>query len=283
MRRDKSLVTNTCYALNAMLPRVSIVLPTYNGTKYLAQSIQSVIDQTLTAWELIVVDDASAEDAYGIAAAFGDPRIHYVRNGANCRLPRSLNRGFALAAGQYLTWTSDDNWYAPDALEKMAQVLDSSPRVAMVRTDMWRVDEHGNKKLAGLDPPLWLASYNCIGACFLYRRIVLETVGLYDHRYALVEDYEYWLRVASRFAIASVVEPLYYYRIHSSSLTGQSAQGHIESLAAAVRAEPRFCRLQRRLRMYWRLVNLRRAMSRRRIWKSASLGVDSLIERLAGL
>src|SRR5436190_21740360 len=94
-------------------PKVSIVLPTYNRAKYLKLSIDSCLIQTFKDFELIIVDDCSKDETPQTIKSYTDPRIRYHRNESNQRLPRSLNIGFSLAKGEYLTWTSDDNFFLP--------------------------------------------------------------------------------------------------------------------------------------------------------------------------
>src|SRR5260370_31743679 len=126
-------------------PLVSIVLPTYNGSRYLAESIQSCIDQTYLNWELIIVDDASTDDTPAIIDRYvsHDPRISSVRHDANRRIPGGLKTGFARSRGEYLTWTSDDNLYEPDALERMVRYLDAEPAMGMVHCDEKTMPQDG--------------------------------------------------------------------------------------------------------------------------------------------
>jgi glycosyltransferase involved in cell wall biosynthesis len=204
-------------------PLVSIVLPTYNGSRYVAQSIQSCIDQTHRNWELLVVDDCSTDETPAIIDRFvrQDPRIVSVRHEKNRRLPGSLNTGFARSKGQYLTWTSDDNLYEPEALELMVRYLNENPSAGMVYCDERLIGPDGEERGLFLKEDVSaLPTKNCINACFLYRRAVYEAVGEYDPKMCLIEDYEYWLRVARRFSIAHLrgVTP-YRYRIHPQSLS----------------------------------------------------------------
>ena len=116
-------------------PKVSIVLPTYNGaSKYLRQAIESCLNQTYRDIELIVVDDCSTDSTPDVVRSFNDPRIRYVRNETNQRLPRSLNIGFALTTGEYLTWTSDDNEFLPEAVDVMLDFLTRNKDI-----DFWRI------------------------------------------------------------------------------------------------------------------------------------------------
>lgn len=201
--------------------KVSVVLPTYNGEKYLAQSIESVLTQTYQNLELIIVDDCSTDGTPEIIRHFAeqDSRIRVIRNVENQKLPRSLNIGFRQAAGGYLTWTSDDNFYEDNAIEVMVRALEQNPDCGMVYCDMTCIFEDGiklSRPTLGIER---LYVDDVVGACFLYRRQVLETVGEYDPDMFLVEDYDYWLRVRQQYGILYLPQRLYQYRFHSSSLT----------------------------------------------------------------
>lgn len=205
------------------MPKVSIVLPSYNGEHYLKESIQSIQNQSFVDWELIVVDDCSLDQTYYIAKefAFNDNRIKVIHNEYNQKLPQSLNIGFQNATGEYYTWTSDDNIYESDAIGTMVDFLDAHPDAPMVRADMLIIDEHSEyvKKGTAFDTEKMFVN-NCVGACFLYRRGVARKVGDYDISLYGVEDYDYWLRVIMECGnISDIGEALYRYRIHATSLT----------------------------------------------------------------
>lgn len=234
-KRYPSHEEETQRSLNPRPPKVSVVLPTYNGSKHLAQSIQSILDQTLTDWELVIVDDCSSDETPIIIKAFTDPRIHYMRNGCNYKLPRSLNRGFSLCSGEYLTWTSDDNWYAPNALERMADVLDACPEFGLVCANRVLLDDNDDVITSQvLRPSVEMPERNCVQACFMYRREIPRTIGGYNPDALLVEDYEYWVRIHNRFRIGTIHEDLYYYRMRKGSLSDQYGEAHIRDLHNSV-------------------------------------------------
>ena len=106
-------------------------------------AIQSCLDQTYPNWELIIVDDASTDDTPVRIAQYvaGDSHLRSVRHETNRRLPAALNTGFSQAKGDYLTWTSDDNCYRPNALTEMVAFLESEPEVDIVYTDYTEIDE----------------------------------------------------------------------------------------------------------------------------------------------
>jgi glycosyltransferase involved in cell wall biosynthesis len=204
-------------------PLVSIVLPTYKRAHVLRGAISSVLDQTYRNLELIVVDDNSPDATRDVVAAFDDPRIRYVRNEPNLKLPRALNRGFSLARGEYLTWTSDDNLYGETAIEKMVAAMQRQ-KCDFIYADYYHfadLDAEGKPlqiRHHKLPDTLHLEQNNHIGACFMYTRQVYEAVGEYDPELFLVEDYDYFMRIAKRFRICHLAEPLYYFRRHDDAL-----------------------------------------------------------------
>ncbi len=202
--------------------KVSIVLPVYNGEKYLRESLDSIMCQTFHDWELIVVNDCSTDNTLDIVNNYArkDDRITVINNDVNKKLPKSLNIGFRHARGEYLTWTSDDNIYLKYALEKMVDYLDNHNEM-FVCAGMKSIDETGRVFSEwGPYSDNYLYYNNCVGACFMYRHDVINTIGEYDDKWFLVEDYEYWLRILTYYgAIGYIDEILYLYRFHNGSLT----------------------------------------------------------------
>lgn len=203
------------------MPVVSIVMPVFNGEKYLSQSIESVLNQTFADWELIIVNDCSTDNSLEIMNEYAkkNERIRVISNEVNSKIPTSLNNGFAVAKGNYYSWTSDDNIYKSDAIEMMVAFLDENQNVGMVYSDMIFIDEDDNEIGVQKTNPKDIFSYNCIGACFMYRADLAKKIGGYNKDWFLVEDYEYWLRIRSQSEIGHIDELLYQYRRHASSLT----------------------------------------------------------------
>ena len=202
---------------------VSIVLPVYNGEKYLRESIDSICAQTWRNWELIIVDDGSTDKTAEIAKEYAakDQRIFYYKNEQNLRLPKNLNRGFSLAKGEYLTWTSDDNMYLPIAIEKMVKQLEVS-HAEFVFASCRIIDSDGREveyNMVNESSLKRIVGNNPVGACFMYTRKVYQEIGKYDPDYTLVEDFDYWQRIAMKFPITTIEEILYKYRWHSGALT----------------------------------------------------------------
>lgn len=206
------------------MPMVSIVLPTFNGDRYLSAAIESCIMQTFHDWEMLVVDDGSTDRSGEIAArwAASDPRISVVRHSRNRGLPVALNTGFAMAKAPYLTWTSDDNRYAPSAIMEMTRELNDDSAVDIVYTDYYVIDAEGNVIfLNSVSEYTRLVTGNCIGPCFLYRRAVQEHLRMYRVDAFLAEDLDFWLRASMHFRFKRLQQPLMYYRLHPGSLTSR--------------------------------------------------------------
>jgi len=216
------------------MPKVSIVLPTYNAEKYIRQSIDSIIGQTFNDWELIIVNDCSTDTTPQIAKKYADKdnKIKVIHNEINKELPNSLNIGFSASSGEYLTWTSDDNMYEPTAIEEMCDYLDNHAEY-MVCAEMEYIDENGNllsdKKATYSNKMMYL--YNCVGACFMYKREVLDTIGGYDSDFFCVEDYDYWIRILNKYGSIGYIEKrLYKYRVHGESLTETKSEKVLKQL-----------------------------------------------------
>jgi hypothetical protein len=258
-------------------PLVSIILPTYNGAAYLSESLESCLSQTYPNLEIVVVDDASTDETPAIIGRFveRDARVRSVRHATNGRLPTALNTGFAAAQGEYLTWTSDDNRYAPTAIAEMAAVLDARPEVGFVYSDYELIDGEGQLlSTVQVTPAIELvtAILHTIPS-FLYRRRVYAQVGPYRPALELAEDYDFWLRVlAMRQPMVPLHQTLYQYRQHGGSLTStRRAAMFAAAERALAEALPRMPWLTRQQRAagYLHLVSLRVWQGRSR---SASTG-----------
>lgn len=204
-------------------PFISIILPVYNGSQFLAESIESCINQTYTNWELIIVNDCSTDNSLQIAEQYAgkDSRIRIVNNQINKKLPASLNEGFKYATGKYYTWTSHDNRFHIDFLKVYVEYLESHPDTGFLTGTYQMMDEAG--KLLDIvslpDPQKYMPLFNPVAYAFMYRADVAQKAGRYDENLFLVEDYEYWVRLWLHTNVERIEECLYYTRVHGGTLT----------------------------------------------------------------
>ena len=208
---------------NIMQPLISIILPCYNGEKYLSKSIESCLNQTYKNIELIIVNDCSKDTSLLIATHYAqkDNRIKIITNATNKRLPVSLNIGHRIAKGDLFTWTSHDNFYNENAIEVLSNELTQN-NSDLVYSDMNLVYENSSKiKKRDLGDIESLPFGNCVGACFLYKKEVFIELNGYNENSFLVEDYDFWLRAFMKFKFFHVKQYLYNYLLQSESLTNQ--------------------------------------------------------------
>lgn len=208
-------------------PRISVILPVHNGAAYLSQAIVSILGQTFRDIELVCVDDGSTDDTPQILLQHAalDSRVQIITNRPNRGLPGALNVGFAAARGALHCWTSDDNIARPHMLERLAAALESHPQAAIAHANYSVIDETGAVTgFQKVGPASEILFGNRIGAAFLYRAEVTQTLGGYDETLFGVEDYDFWLRAARSFAFVTLDEDLYLYRRHGASLTDRRAR-----------------------------------------------------------
>ncbi|MGI0107856.1 glycosyltransferase family 2 protein [Salinimicrobium sp. WS361] len=200
---------------------ISIILPVYNGEEFLTDAIESILNQSYTNFELIIVDDASTDRSLSIAQEFFhiDERIKIISNSKNLLLPESLNIGHLNSKGDYITWTSDDNKMKVHCLDKLYKtIIDKDCDLVYSYYDIiWADGEL--KRINHPGPVTGLIFGNTIGASFLYKREIFEELNGYRKDLYLVEDYHFFLAASLKFNFFHLKESLYEYRIHPRSLT----------------------------------------------------------------
>ncbi len=212
--------------VSSSVPLVSIVLPVLNGARHISSAIENCLAQSYSHIELIIVDGGSVDDTLCICRGVLDQRIRIIEQSDNGgRLPGALNLGVRVAKGKYLTWTHDDNLFDRQAISRMVAALEACSEARLVYADyVLMTSDMRTIRRVGVGQVEDLVERNCIGPCFLYWRNVHECVGDYNEAAFLQEDYEFWLRVTAVFSAISLSDPLYYYRVHSESLTGRYRQ-----------------------------------------------------------
>ena len=187
------------------------------------QAVESILRQTDPDFELIIIDDCSTDDSFEIARFYSvqDSRVQVYTNLENIKLPSSLNKGFSLAQGGFLTWTSHDNILKEHFIETFLNSFEGVDSQFMYSKEEY-ISSEGitlhNNKIYDINALMFT---NPIGASFMYKRIVFEEIGLYNKSLFLIEDYDYWLRISKKFKIGFVDKVLYEYRCHTESLTSK--------------------------------------------------------------
>jgi glycosyltransferase involved in cell wall biosynthesis len=207
------------------MPKVSIVIPAYNSLQFLPETIASVFQQTFKDFEVIVVNDGSSDATKDWVSQITDPRVKLI-NQENQGLSGARNTGIAHASGDYIAFLDADDLWEPTKLEKQVICLDENPEIGLVYTWVALIDEHGKSKgrvfknYAENDVWHQLIEHNIVesGSVAMVRRQCFETCGVFDRNLrSFVEDWDMWLRIASRYPFKVIAEPLVYYRQHSNS------------------------------------------------------------------
>jgi glycosyltransferase involved in cell wall biosynthesis len=220
------------------MPKVSVVIPTYNYAHFLGETIRSVLDQTFTEFELIIVDDGSTDNTREVVAGFKDPRIIYIYQ-ENRGVSAAQNNGINASTGGYIAILGSDDLWLPRNLELKVKVLDSRPEVALVCSDAYYFDNEtgatlhrlweGTPSHPGVDPrrasqrPLReLLAPGCfiMPQATLLRRRVFDEVGGFDESLRAGEDWDLFVRITRRFPVETIDIPLVRIRRHNCSLSG---------------------------------------------------------------
>ncbi len=214
--------------------RVSIILPTYNGAQFIRTAIDSVLNQTFQAWELIILSDGSIDQTKSIVQEYSknDERIIFLENEHNIGIQKTLNKGILFAKGEYVTRLDDDDqWVYKDKLALQVSYLDSHPNCVLVGTDALIINESGKKIFTSIMPKTdkeirsKILSKNCfLHSTVMMRKTTIHTVGGYKESPTVlhIEDYELWLRLGTvgQFVNIDVVSTSLV--VHSNSLTSKN-------------------------------------------------------------
>ncbi len=213
------------------MPKVSVCIPTYNTARYLPEAIESVLAQEFTDYELIICDNASTDETPEICRAYTDPRIRYVRFEELVNQGGNWNRCVNLARGEYVALLHADDVYLPDFLSERVRALDENKEVGLAFGAVRLIDERSeeigvqsfSEKAFVTPAPEFLKEllFGCVVSPVspVVRRSCYEAVGSFNEKRLWGIDWEMWLRLASRFAVAYSPVVSAAYRIHGASGT----------------------------------------------------------------
>lgn len=207
-------------------PAITVLMPVYNGEKYLREAIDSILNQTFKDFEFLIINDGSTDSTEQIILSYTDPRIRYVKNEANLKLIATLNKGFDLARGKYVVRTDADDTNHPDRLKLQYEFMEAHPEVGLLGTGFETFGENQPVKQV-----VYSSSHNII--CFrhlyqihlshgtsIFRMSVVKQHQLYfDPAYAHAEDYELWTRFSAVSKLANIPQVLYRVRHHEHEVS----------------------------------------------------------------
>lgn len=214
-------------------PLVSVLMSVYNGEPYLRLAVESILNQTFTDFEFIMVDDGSTDSTWSVLIEYAprDSRVVVVRNEKNIGLTRSLNKALALAKGKYIARQDADDLSLSERLEKQVSYLESHSSVGLLGTSYEVISNDGQvltvERMPTQNKVLQkkLLNQNCFGhGSVVIRRVCFDRVGSYRTAFKYAQDYDLWLRIAEHFEVANLSESLYQYRVHLQSINARQVK-----------------------------------------------------------
>ncbi|MDD4489406.1 MAG: glycosyltransferase family A protein [Paludibacter sp.] len=203
---------------------VSILMPVYNAELYLSEAIQSMLNQTYTDFELIILDDCSTDNSAAVVHAFSDTRIVYHRNEVNSGLANNLNTGLKLAKGKYIARMDGDDISLPHRLQTQVDFLESHPDIDLCSCAMQMFGADNQLWIRDRDPEqvkITMMFYSAVlHASSVFRRDVFEKNNLYYNQETFpAEDYDLWARAAFYCRMVNLPDVMYLYRMHRTQVT----------------------------------------------------------------
>ncbi|HPC74470.1 MAG TPA: glycosyltransferase [Syntrophales bacterium] len=206
-------------------PRVSVIMSVFNGERYLRKAVDSILAQTFTDFEYLIVDDGSTDGTAEILQSYQDPRIRIFRQ-ENRGLTASLNRALGLARGGYVARMDADDIAQPERFQKQVDFLDARADVAVVGTYAYRIDEKDRivctytfkTENDDIRADLSMTCPFCHSS-IMFRKICVGEVGGYREKVGPTEDLDLYFRLSEKFSLANIPEPLQCFRINPEGVT----------------------------------------------------------------
>lgn len=208
------------------MPKVTVFMAAYNASQYISKSIQSVLDQSYTDFELLIVNDGSTDDTVKVIQSFQDPRIRLIDNNQNKGIPYTRNVGVREAKGKYFAILDSDDISQSNRLETQVAHMEKDPDLAVLGSWAKVIDSRGNltgETLQVHDNPqkinvVLFFENTLVHSSVMMRTDLLRKVGGYPH-HEVAQDYGLFCNIAERHKIKNIPEFLVQYRVHSSNIS----------------------------------------------------------------
>lgn len=217
------------------MPKISVIMPTYNAEKYLREAMDSILAQSFKDFELIVINDCSADGTEQIVLSYQDPRIVYLKNEKNLGVAGTLNRGLQVAKGKYIARMDSDDRSVPERFEKQLAYLEENPNAVLCGSRVTIFTDAGEQHLALYPTQDRQIRTGLLFGCplahpsVMIRKSVMDEHGLqYEEAFEKVEDYRLWTRLSECGQLCNLPEPLLYYRKHPGQVCATSSQAQYE-------------------------------------------------------
>lgn len=219
-------------------PTVSVLMPAFNAGGFLKVAVQSILNQTFTNFELIIVDDGSTDDSFSTLLNIDDARIKIVHSQKNLGVIAARNMALDLATSPLLACLDADDVALPERLARQVAMFDSNQDLVLLGSNAQLIDEHGNP-FDVVDVPTRAAEIRrgilhgnlLVHSSVMMRASIVRSLGGYPVNHSLAEDYALWLRIITDHKVMNLPERLVQYRVHS----GQMSQRQVSLMWSATR------------------------------------------------
>lgn len=209
-------------------PKISVIMSVYNGERYLGEAIDSILNQTFTDFEFIIVNDGSTDSSLKIIQGYHDKRIRVIDNEANIGLTKSLNKAIKQARGEYIARQDADDISLPNRFEEQLRYFEQHTETVLLGTSIYRIDEQGKvagRVIARVRPGGNLLKGNQFThGSIMFKREAVDRLGGYNELFKYGQDYELWLRTAKHYEVRNLTQVLYKFRFHGERIRSQKGQ-----------------------------------------------------------
>jgi len=218
-----------------MSPLVTVLMPVYNGEKYLKEAIESILNQTFIDFEFLIIDDGSTDKSAEIIKSFNDARIRLERNETNLGLIKTLNKGLTLSRGKYIARMDCDDISLPKRLSIQVNFMEKHPEIGVCGSwvkVMGLKQEFVNRYPQKHEEARAYLLFNTPFAhpSVIIRKEVMEKHELeYDENYKYAEDYELWSRIIKHTKLSNIPKVLLHYRMHPESVSKKNSSEQTEN------------------------------------------------------
>lgn len=203
-------------------PTISVIMSVYNGKEYLRESIESILNQTFTDFEFIIIDDGSTDNSLKIIQKFNDTRIRIIENKNNIGLTKSLNKALQQATGKYIARQDADDISLPNRFKEQVNYLNNHPEIVLLGTNIYLIDENSKiigKRITSEKPNInKLKKKNQFThGSVMYKNEIISQLGGYNELFKYSQDYELWLRITKYHNVRNLTQLLYKSRLHDAN------------------------------------------------------------------
>src|SRR3989339_4967 len=207
-------------------PRVSVLMSVYNGEKHLGEAIQSILNQTYTDFEFIIVDDGSTDSTRNIINSFDDKRIKLIINEKNIGWAKSLIKGIEYCQCEFIARMDADDISLPQRFEKQIEYMDSNPEIGVIGTNVYAIGENSKPKYKIEYPQYhsfikWslIFSNPICHPSVMIRKSIVKNYGYFDDNIIRSEEYDYWSRIVNNVKFHNIQDFLLLLRISGNKVS----------------------------------------------------------------